>query len=66
MNSDMKKIKTLELVCGEESFPYSISYNNNYEREDMSFTMKFISEGVPVEPENVTAVRINGEEIPLQ
>lgn len=66
LNSDMKKIKTLELVCGEESFPYSISYNNNYEREDMSFTMKFISEGVPVEPENVTAVRINGEEIPLQ
>lgn len=64
-NSDMKKIKTLELVCGGESFPYSISYNNNYEREDMSFTMKFISDGVPVEPEAVTAVRINGEEIPL-
>ncbi len=66
LNSDMRKIKTLELVCGGESFPYSISYNYNYEQEAMSFTMKFISEGAPVEPENVTAVRINGEEIPLQ
>lgn len=68
LNSDMKNIKTLELVCGEKTFPHSISYNFNYDYEwnPAEFTMKFVNDCVPVEPESVTAVRINGTEIPLK
>jgi len=65
-SGEMKKVKTLELLCGGESFPYSMNYSWWYDGEaKQTVTIKFIAQGPAVEPKKVTAVRINGEEIPL-
>lgn len=65
-------IESLELVCGDKAVPYRLaetsrSYYNLWPQwdEDDYASAKYLTDGAAVDPEQVTALRINGMEVPL-
>lgn len=66
-------IDSLELVCGDKTVPYRLAetsrsyYSNIWSQwdEDDYASAKYLTDGAAVDPEQVTALRINGTEVPL-
>lgn len=69
--SGLKNIETVELICGEKSCSYRMVstagfYNYSITSPgDLDAAVKLVTDSAPVDPREITAVRINGEEIPL-
>lgn len=59
-------IKKLELICDGEPYPYEIIHTDGIlQLWDDTISSKYIAVSAPVDPEKITALRIDGEEIAL-
>ena len=62
-------MESLDFVCGEKAHSYH-AVTTPYEffrgDNDTSAVVKLMVTGAPVDPQEVTAVRVNGEKIPLR
>ncbi len=62
-------MESLDFVCGEKAYSYH-AVTTPYEffrgDNDTSAVVKLMVTGAPVDPQEVTAVRVNGEKIPLR